>query len=119
MTRNFPTFWEQPMKMWKGLMDTAAIRRSATTIAVAAALLAGAAGCRNREKGTTTAAADQLPTDERTLNSLMGRAAEDDNERNAILAERTIYSHAFQPATAELNELGMRQVRILANAYPQ
>src|SRR4051812_27849842 len=102
------------MRMWNGLIDTAAIR-SATAVAAAATLLA-AGGCRNHAQETARA---EHPPDERTLNTLMVKASIDENERNAIVADRTIYTRAFEPASAELTELGLRQVRVLADAYGQ
>jgi hypothetical protein len=90
------------------------MRTTKTMIATtAAAALLAVAGCQHK---AADASADRTP-DERTLNTLMVKTAYDQNERNAIIAERTIYDHHFRPASAELNDLGLRQVRILADAY--
>src|SRR4051812_41982609 len=86
---------------------------SKASILTAAAALLAVAGCQHK---AADASADRTP-DERTLNTLMVQSAYDQNERNAIVTERTIYGHHFRPASAELNDLGLRQVRVLADAY--
>src|SRR3954451_6637710 len=85
----------------------------ASIVTAAAAALLAVAGCQHK---AADASADQTP-DERTLNTLMVKSAYDQNERNAIIAERAIYGHHFRPASAELNDLGLRQVRVLADAF--
>jgi len=89
------------------------MRTTKTMIATTAAALLAVAGCQHKAAEAT---ADRTP-DEQTLNTLMVKTAYDQNERNAIIAERAIYGHHFRPASAELNNLGLRQVRILADAF--
>ena len=88
------------------------MKASAKTTAIGAALVGLAVvGCRNDRKGKVVA---EPAPDERTLNTMMVRAALEQDTRNAVAAERIIYSYHFHPATASLNELGERQVQVLA-----
>ncbi|HWP41043.1 MAG TPA: hypothetical protein VNL70_08955 [Tepidisphaeraceae bacterium] len=90
------------------------IKASARTTAIGAALVGLAVvGCSKDRKDRQVA---EMVPDERTLNTMMVRAALEQDARNAVAAERIIYSHHFHPATASLNELGERQVQVLAEA---
>lgn len=90
------------------------VLRVAIVAAAAGVLLWPAAGCQ-RSPRPAAPAADQIDEDE--FNDLAVRSAFDEQARAAVVTERSIYGHHFEPGGTALNGLGERQVDILAAAY--
>jgi type IV pilus biogenesis protein CpaD/CtpE len=82
-------------------------------LATAAALVLSS-GCAPKTAPDAMAGSDEAQT-----NELMVRLSEDQNMRNAVLAERTVYAYHFASGRSELTPLGQRTVEILAAVYRQ
>jgi hypothetical protein len=74
--------------------------------------LALSAGCESSMRQ-----ADVPDDGERAANEQIVRTLFDQDVRNAIVAERTVYPYHFDPDHSSLNELGERQVEVLAPAH--
>lgn len=81
-----------------------------TAIAVTFTAL-GAVACESSPKP------EYLGDEERELNSAMVSSYLIDQSDNAVLRQQTLYAYHFLPNTAELTELGARDVGVLANHY--
>ena len=80
---------------------------TALLLAVAASI---AGGCANH--------APALEQDRYgSANETMIRTVFDQQVRNGIIAERTVYPYHFRTQSHELNELGERQLEVLATAF--
>jgi len=77
-------------------------------ILIAAASLAGLGGCKHSESARTQRVG---------MNSWAVEQYHDDAIRNGVVAQHTLYNHHFYPNAVELNELGRRDLRILADHY--
>ncbi len=55
--------------------------------------------------------------DDGEQNSMMIKFAQDQNVRNGIVSQRTVYPYHFEPGTAAFTDLGDRAVEMLAGAY--
>jgi hypothetical protein len=84
-----------------------------TQLILAAAVVVVQAGCEQQQQS----ARDDAMHQETEYNEASVRDAWDQNARNAIVLQRIIHDHHFEPATAVLNDLGKRQVQVLAEAY--
>ena len=57
--------------------------------------------------------------DRDAMNAWIVRTYQDDMVRNAVIAEHTLYSHHFLNNSVELNEMGRRDLEILAEHLAQ
>jgi hypothetical protein len=78
---------------------------------LAAAVLA--AGCQQPQQTTQVDPIQQEAEHDENAT----RSAFDQDVHNAIVLQRVVYEHHFNPSTASLNDLGMRQIKVLAEAY--
>ena len=93
--------------------------RLATTLAVAAALCAAASGGCQSEADREAAAAGELSEDEtaRLLDTGLAMNFQDMAVENGVITEHTVYPHHFVSGGSALNELGQRDVSILAHHF--
>ncbi|MCL4217278.1 MAG: hypothetical protein KJ052_09795 [Candidatus Hydrogenedentes bacterium] len=59
----------------------------------------------------------QLPEERRDSNVMMAKDLQDDQIRNGIIAQSTLYPYHFVSNTAVLNPLGERDLQFLADYY--
>ena len=85
--------------------------KTAILIAVSLTLIAG---CCQDNKQRQEAIRSQRETDTRLVSWANDAAIE-----NAIVAQHTLFPYHFEPNSAELNELGRRDLGILARHYQQ
>jgi hypothetical protein len=85
-------------------------RHARPPLALAALVCCSAAlcGCANKYGNTP------LRDDRGTYNTWVIQAMHDSGVRNAIIAQRTLYPYHFVEHSHELNELGVRDLRVLA-----
>ncbi len=83
----------------------------------AAGLLATAGGCQSEKDRSE--AADALARDQaaRELDAEMVTGVRDAAVKNGIIAQRTIFPYHFVPDAATLNELGRRDLAVLAEHF--
>ena len=91
--------------------------RTLIVTAASAALFVAGSGCQQQQKGETAEAPFTGPDEQTTLNESMVRTLFTQSQRNAIIAEHTIYPHHFERNSTDLTVLGEKQVEVLASAY--
>jgi hypothetical protein len=73
------------------------------------------AGCRSMQPyGEPVGQSDE---ERREANAIMVNWLLDESTTNGIIAQRTLYPHHFVAETAHLNELGQRDLHVLADHY--
>jgi hypothetical protein len=97
------------------------------SFAAAGVLLIGVAGCASSGEGKSRAAAEQSQADAmppattydeaRDFDAAIVRAHQNDFEAAGVIRQHTIYPYHFVADSSTLNELGRRDVAILAGHY--
>jgi hypothetical protein len=87
-------------------------------LGAAAALFAGLAGCAGDKKDEKPVESPFVTADQnREFDAAIVRANQNDIEASGIIRQHTIYPYHFVPDSATLNELGQRDVAVLAHHY--
>lgn len=81
------------------------------------AVLGGGAGCQNDADRQNAAKEQAFLESARSVDAGLVSAVRDSAVKNAIITEHTLYPYHFEPGGVELNELGQRDVAVLAEHF--